>query len=83
MRNKKEGVNVIVLPKNGEKVIKFDTDVDNDYFDRTESPGDLEISLLQFKRNTETGGTLIGKKDDISIVLNICLLYTSDAADEL
>lgn len=71
LRNKKEGVNVIVLPKNGEKVIKFDTDVDNDYFDRTESPGDLEISLLQFKRNTETGGTLIGKKDDISIVLNI------------
>lgn len=62
LRNKKEGVNVIVLPKNGERVIKFDTDVDNDYFDRTEAPGDLEISLLQFKRDAKIGGTIIGKK---------------------
>jgi hypothetical protein len=72
LHNKKEeGINIISLPKNGERTIKFDTDVENDYFDRSEYPGDLEISILQVSRNNETGGTEKGITNDISGTLNI------------
>lgn len=72
LHNKKEeGINIISIPKNGERSIKFDTDVENDYFDRSEYPGELEISILQVSRNNETGGTEKGATDDISETLNI------------
>ncbi|MFA7444950.1 MAG: hypothetical protein WCY89_03325 [Flavobacteriaceae bacterium] len=71
LHNKKEGINIISLPKNGERIIKFDTDVENDYFDRSEDAGDLEISVLQVKRNETSGGTKPGTKKEISGVLNI------------
>ncbi|KMQ61155.1 hypothetical protein ACM40_15790 [Chryseobacterium sp. BLS98] len=71
LHNKKEGINIISLPKNGERTIKFDTDVANDYFDRSEDSGDLEISVLQIKRNATSGGTEPGTKKEVSGVLNI------------
>ncbi|MDH6355834.1 hypothetical protein M2132_002184 [Dysgonomonas sp. PH5-45] len=71
LHNKKEGLNIISLPKNGEKTIKFNTDVENDYFDRSEYSGDLEISILQARRNNETGGTQEGSGKDIAGLLNI------------
>ncbi len=40
LRNVAEGErSVISIPQNGEKVVKFDTDVENEYFDRTDEPG--------------------------------------------
>ncbi len=71
LHNKKEGINIISLPKNGERTIKFDTDVENDYFDRSEDAGELEISVLQVKRNETSGGTEPGTKKEVSGVLNI------------
>ena len=71
LHNKKDGINIISLPKNGEKTIKFDTDVANDYFDRSEDSGDLEISVLQIKRNETSGGTEPGTKKEVSGILNI------------
>ena len=71
VHNNKEGVSAIKLPKNGEKTVKFDTDVENSYFDRSDSPGDMEIGLLSFKRNSTVGGTQAGKENDISELLNI------------
>lgn len=62
---------VIALPQNGEKTIKFDTDVENQYFDRVEEPGDLQIALLDIKRNNSNGGNREGKGNDISSLLNI------------
>src|SRR5690606_41496413 len=41
LHKKKDGINVINVPLKGEKTIKFDTDVADDYFDRIENPGDL------------------------------------------
>lgn len=61
----------ISLPKDGEKTIKFETDVENEYFDRTEEPGELEISLLSIKRNNEQGGLEKGNSVEISSVLNV------------
>ena len=71
VHNNNDGIRAIKLPRNGERTIKFDTDVENDYFDRSDSPGDLEISLLSFKRNSTTDGTKAGKENDISELLNI------------
>lgn len=61
----------ISLPKDGEKTIRFETDVENEYFDRIEDPGELEISLLSIKRNDRDGGDEKGSSLEISSLLNI------------
>lgn len=71
VNKKKEDINVISLPINGEKTIKFNTDVSNDYFDRTDEPGVLSIGLLQIKHNENGGGTEKGKEKEISSILNV------------
>ncbi len=62
---------VVALPKDGEKIIKFDTDVENEYFDRSEEPGDLEIALLDVKRTAAKGGDQQGSDKEIGSLLNI------------
>ena len=71
LNKKKDGMNMITLPLNGEKTIKFDTDVANDYFDRVEEPGELQLALLQIKHNDKRGGDREGKEKEISGLLNI------------
>lgn len=71
LHSKNEHQPVIALPQAGEKVIKFDTDVENQYFDRVEEPGNLQIALLDFKRNNSNGGNKEGNGTDISSLLNI------------
>lgn len=72
LHNRKDGETpAITLPQNGEKVIRFDTDVENEYFDRTEEPGHLEIALLDVKQNDAQGGDQRGAKKEISTLLNI------------
>lgn len=61
----------ISLPIGSEKTIKFETDVENEYFDRIDEPGDLEIALLSIKRNDKTGGDQKGKSVEITTLLNI------------
>ena len=38
------------IPLGGEKTVRFDTDVENQYFNRIEEPGELKIVLLSVKR---------------------------------
>ena len=45
------GKAVVAIPIGGEKTILFDTDVENNYFDRIEDPGELKIAILDFKTN--------------------------------
>jgi len=72
LHNVKEGDRTVVaLPKDGEKVIKFDTDVENEYFDRSEEAGDLEIALLDVKRVDSKGGDQPGTDKEIGSLLNI------------
>ncbi|MDE0316088.1 MAG: hypothetical protein OXM61_14400, partial [Candidatus Poribacteria bacterium] len=47
----KKDKEVVTIPFGGEKTIFFDTDVENNYFDRIEEPGELKIAILDFKRN--------------------------------
>ncbi len=71
LNGSKGGITVINLPVNGEKTIRFDTDVEDDYFDRVDEPGELQIALLKIKRNIVGGGDKPGSKKEISEYLNI------------
>jgi len=70
-RRKKDGINVVSVPLNGEKTLLFDTDVENEYFDRVEDPGSLSLALLQFKYSNTGGGDRPGHQKEISKLLNI------------
>ena len=67
----RDGANVVSVPLNGEKTLLFDTDVENDYFDRTEEPGNLQLGLLQIKRSEYGGGNKPGDEKEISKLLNV------------
>lgn len=62
---------VAKIPLEGEKTIRFETDVENHYFDRVDEPGDLRIALLNFKQNDSQGGTKPGKPKKIEEVFNV------------
>lgn len=62
---------VAKIPLGGEKTLKFETDVEDEYFDRVDDPGDLQISLLNFKPNDSTGGNAQGKPSGIEEVFNV------------
>ena len=61
---------VVAIPLGNEKTIFFDTDVENNYFDRIEAPGDLKIAILDYKTNEADGGDAPGKVDQIDDVFN-------------
>ncbi|UII20852.1 hypothetical protein [Fulvivirga ligni] len=43
----KGGIKAVNIPRGSEKRILFDTDVENNYFDRVDEPGELKIALAQ------------------------------------
>ncbi len=72
LKTKTDGqTNIISIPIDGEKTILFNSDVENDYFDRTDEPGELKIALLGIKNNETNGGTDKGKAKDIKDVFNV------------
>ncbi len=71
MKGSKDGSNIVKIPENGEKTIRFETDVENHYFDRVEEPGELKISILNFTQNNATGGTQPGAPKEPSELITI------------
>ena len=67
----KKDQEVVTIPLSGEKTIFFDTDVENNYFDRIDEPGELKIAILDFKTNETDGGNAPGKVDQIDDVFNV------------
>jgi len=59
------------IPIGGEKTIPFETDCENDYFDRIEEPGELKLALVNFKPNESNGGDKLGMPKDIAEIFNI------------
>ncbi len=59
------------IPLGSSRTVRFATDVENQYFDRTEDPGDLSISLLSFKPNETEGGNKQGVPKQLSDIFNI------------
>lgn len=41
------GIRVYSLPAGGSRTISFATDVENDFFDRTDDPGDMSIAVMR------------------------------------
>ncbi|TXN36316.1 hypothetical protein FVB32_16160 [Flagellimonas hymeniacidonis] len=62
---------VASIPLNGEKTIKFSTDVENDYFDRIDDPGELKISILNIVNNEEDGGNFPGEPKAPTELFNV------------
>lgn len=70
--NGKNGDDVVAkIPLNGEKTIRFSTDVENEYFDRADEPGDLTISILNLKPNETDGGTSKGAPKQPTELFNV------------
>lgn len=63
--------NPIPVPIGGEKTLRFETDVEDHYFDRTDEPGDLQVSVLKVKRTERKGGTQQGSEKEPGELLNI------------
>lgn len=72
LKGKHNGDNeVIKIPLGGEKTIKFESDVENHYFDRIDEPGELKIALLNSKPNESEGGDHPGKPSRIEDIMNV------------
>ncbi len=69
--NVKGDTEVAKIPLNGEKTIKFSTDCENEYFDRTEEPGELKIGVLSIKPNETKGGDSAGEPKNITEIFNV------------
>jgi hypothetical protein len=59
------------IPLGGKRSVKFQTDAEDEYFDRSDDPGDLKLSLLNFKPNDTTGGTEQGTPKELSDLLDV------------
>lgn len=55
-----EGTKIFSLPSGGSRTVSFATDAENDYFDRSDDPGSLEISLARPGEGGGEGGTAPG-----------------------
>jgi len=66
-----KGQTVAKIPLGGEKTLKFETDVQNDYFDRIDEPGMLKFALLNFSSNESNGGTEVGKPNGIEDLFDV------------
>ena len=72
LNGKKQGDQTILsLPLNGSKTVEFDSDVENQYFDRVDDPGDMEIAVMTYTPNKTTGGDQKGDVNDISDILAV------------
>ncbi len=63
------GLKLYRLPEGGDRTIAFATDAENDFFDRTDDPGDLSISLMRPSR--EGGGNGVPTPSKQGDLLNV------------
>ena len=66
-----EGIPMVNLPIGSERTIKFSTDVEDQYFDRVEDPGELQIGLLGLAPNDQDGGKRPGLPKAVDTILNV------------
>ena len=70
--NKGGKTEVAKIPIGSGKTILFETDVEDDYFDRSDEPGELKIALLKLRKHNEgSGGDEQGEPTEVSEVLNV------------
>lgn len=69
-RNGQE-IPMVSLPIGGERTVKFSTDVEDQYFDRIDDPGELQIGLLDVSPNDQDGGDKPGLPKEIDAILSV------------
>ena len=62
---------VIMAPLGGSKTVQFDSDVESQYFDRADDPGDMEIGVMTYIPNGGNGGDRPGTVNDISDIFSV------------
>lgn len=61
---KEGGLKLYTLPKGGNRTIAFATDVENDFFDRTDDPGDLSLAFMRPSNAGGCGGGTAAPSED-------------------
>ena len=67
----KDSIPIIQMPINGDRTIKFSTDVEDQYFDRSDEPGELKIAILKPESNEETGGNAAGTPKETQNLIDV------------
>ena len=67
----KNGIPITKIPLNGDKTITFSTDVEDQYFDRVDEPGELHLAILSPQENESTGGDKPGLPKRLDQILNV------------
>jgi len=62
---------VITVPLGGSKTVEFNSDVENQYFDRVDDPGDMIIAVMTYIPNDARGGDQRGTVNDISDIFSV------------
>ena len=62
---------MVQVPLGGERTIRFSTDVEDQYFDRVQDAGELQIGLLEVASNDTGGGNRPGEPTSVETVLNV------------
>ena len=71
INSKNDNTPVTTIPTQGDKTLLFSTDVEDQYFDRIEDPGELVLAILGPSDNDNKGGDAPGKPKDIDALFNI------------
>lgn len=72
LEKKNDGVTPVArIPLGGERTLRFSTDVENEYLDRIEEPGELRVELLGLGNNGSKGGNAPGAPRKIEDVFNV------------
>ena len=66
-----DGKPLFSVPLRGDRTLQFETDVEDQYFDRTEDPGDMTLVVLRPGENDRTGGTAPGHPRAPDETLNV------------
>lgn len=71
INSRNDNIPVTRISIQGDKTIPFSTDVEDQYFDRVEDPGELVLSVLGPSDNDNEGGDSPGRPKDIDAIFNI------------
>ena len=66
-----EELPMVQIPLGGKKTIRFSTDVEDQYFDRINDPGDLQIGLMNFAPNNTEGGDSPGEPKALDTIFDV------------
>ena len=66
-----DGRSTLSIPLGGSRTAQFESDVEDNYFDRTDEPGGLEFAIMTYTPNDARGGDRKGTVNDISDILSV------------